>query len=105
MSRTFRKRDGYIPAYLLIKTKFEYSEDFRVIIRTYIKGAELKRVLNRFHSDAGDGPNWISGRPRWWRNMYERKDRRYTNILLQKAKTDLLFEVILREKPRLEYFY
>ena len=104
MSRTFRKR-GFIPRWVHKEQSFEKINDHYIKTSRELEGPELEKVLAKFHSDAGVGDNWINEAPRWWRNLFEKMDRCATRIQLQAFKKDPEVEVIIRRKPRMDYFH
>lgn len=106
MARTYRVRGGYYPRFLLESSRYQKIDDTWIRVHTTLVGDEKKKALARFHSDNGVGAGWLHDEPRWWRNIFEREDRRATARKLQLFMADSLnYEVQVRDKPAMAYYW
>lgn len=104
MARTFRKR-GYVPDYIFTEHEYAWVDGRFIHFKYRLEGKSAKKALARFHSDHGTGPDWMKSDPRWWRNTFERKDRRRTRREILNFYIDPNYEVQLHDLPPKSWYW
>lgn len=115
MARTFRRRGEKAPKYCF--REHEYKVEFdetlgRHRFVTYVillEGKEAQKAEAFYHADGTAGSRWMRSEPRWWRNMYERKNRANTRQLINRFVTgiedDVLPNTRSNNRPRKDYWW
>jgi hypothetical protein len=90
MSRTFRKKDGYVPRWVV------RTYDVQSFSYVPLEGKELKKSLHRYH---GDHDHHRSP-AHWWRQHHHQKFRAEAKQEIFKYLTSSEHEVQIRNNPR-----